>query len=1152
LNAVLRRKITILAVLLSLVITIFPALPANAGTDPATVNVQVRSNPNVEVVLAAGASNMDVSNFAGDLKAELLSKYGITDDRVKVTAVQTNEITTKDEFNWQIYDHYYAPNYPTNGTPPAGWPANIPYFYYEEQSPYDSDLYFTEADSADDSLKYCSNRLAHIYSKDKDILFVGYSVPAFKDFMLYPDTIAGKKKIEFTIEESQIDTHTLEGAGFLFNTGITTDGEGVDRMNGYLVIYDYSSAWFDNVNENWVGKKINLYQFSNVDVNAFHEEQSYDISDLAGSGGGITLLASKNSLSTSTTLNIRIEATKNSLKLFEDNQIIYDTTTTDSGITISDTGAYGFGPLVGYGSHYCSSLTYFTYKNITMTTESIKSFLDVIREPEWQDNTRKYLVNLDDDGVTDFANGEKLAEILYRMINLDSSYIGWGLNNSVEGVTPTITNKDQAEQFIKDNNAKGTFIDQSAAETDTYQEGISAIAKYINDSIQTSDSSYILLDEPYSFVFDPEQLNGTWRIDHDPAYFPNNAGAVSWDDQVLTSFPASFGNAGKYSVFYTETTTDPPASEQKVTDLVALWRPVAAFTYDPGTKTLFDASCDPNGTVLTLEWKWKEVNDAAWTSGVPDPSTFSAQGNYLVQLIVQNAEGFQSLPCALYISQSLNALPIAAFTLPSNSLSMDTGTTTITPVNNSYHPSGSPLDEYKWEVYNSQNQLVLNYSDAAPVIDFINLPSDTYSIKLAVRFGTNWSEIFTQTLKVTAPKISFNPNGCSTPKSSASTVVTVDGEDSDYSSLEYQWSTTKDFPTAGTWTTFKNGDTITVSQVSGSYYLHIKAVDNSSNESKATSDQFVLSAAVSADSGGGGVGVVPSVIKTQRLAGISRYETAVAVSQTGWNLADTVVLARGDQYADALAGVPLAFKLNAPILLTDPASLPTATLNEVKRLKAHKVLILGGLSAVSETIAQDLTALGLEVERIAGADRFDTAVQVAQKLNGQDTAVIVNGNNFPDALSAASYAAVKGYPILMTNERNIPSVTLAGIASLGIKHTFIIGEQGVISQTVFNQLPSGVRIGGTNRYATALNLAAYFNASATELFVTTGLDFPDAITGAVVAAKENAGIIYVPGNQDPVPASVQAYIKNNKITELSILGGTGVISENIIQTLIKP
>ena len=79
----------------------------------------------------------------------------------------------------------------------------------------------------------------------------------------------------------------------------------------------------------------------------------------------------------------------------------------------------------------------------------------------------------------------------------------------------------------------------------------------------------------------------------------------------------------------------------------------------------------------------------------------------------------------------------------------------------------------------------------------------------------------------------------------------------------------------------------------------------------------------------------------QRLAGASRFHTAVEISKQGWENADTVMIVRADQFPDALTGVLLAVQKEEPILLTHPNELPDVTKNEIKRLCAKEAIILG-------------------------------------------------------------------------------------------------------------------------------------------------------------------------------------------------------------------
>src|SRR5699024_8652155 len=181
--------------------------------------------------------------------------------------------------------------------------------------------------------------------------------------------------------------------------------------------------------------------------------------------------------------------------------------------------------------------------------------------------------------------------------------------------------------------------------------------------------------------------------------------------------------------------------------------------------------------------------------------------------------------------------------------------------------------------------------------------------------------------------------------------------------------------------------------------------------------------------------------KTDRIAGDLRYDTAVETSQAGWNEADTVVLARGDEYADALAGVPLAYKLDAPILLTPTDELWEATADEIDRLGADHVVILGGDKAVGPEVEDTLTASGLDVRRIEGDDRFDTAALIADEVapNGSSEVAVVNGMDFPDALSVASSASQEGMPILLVKRDWISDETANEIDKLVAELAHVVG-----------------------------------------------------------------------------------------------------------------
>jgi len=126
--------------------------------------------------------------------------------------------------------------------------------------------------------------------------------------------------------------------------------------------------------------------------------------------------------------------------------------------------------------------------------------------------------------------------------------------------------------------------------------------------------------------------------------------------------------------------------------------------------------------------------------------------------------------------------------------------------------------------------------------------------------------------------------------------------------------------------------------------------------------------------------------------------------------ADAVVLARGDQYPDALAGVPLAAYKIGPLLLTDPDHLYPGAEGEIRRIlpQGKIVYILGGPAAVSPAIDAQLVRDGYKVQRFFGNDRFGTAMAIAKQGLGDPKHVIVaTGRGFADALAAVRSPPVR-------------------------------------------------------------------------------------------------------------------------------------------------
>lgn len=301
----------------------------------------------------------------------------------------------------------------------------------------------------------------------------------------------------------------------------------------------------------------------------------------------------------------------------------------------------------------------------------------------------------------------------------------------------------------------------------------------------------------------------------------------------------------------------------------------------------------------------------------------------------------------------------------------------------------------------------------------------------------------------------------------------------------------------------------------------------------------------------------------QRLAGQSRYETAVAISREGWpDGSEKVILARGDMFPDALAGVALATKYNAPILLTYSYMLNAAAREEIKRLKAKEVYILGSDDAVFDQVLFDLTIYcsipNAQIHRLGGVDRYETARLIAKEIKAsQNTAIIATGENYPDALCAASISGSRQIPIILVTGSVVTEKTKQCLNELGIKKVTIVGGIDVVSKNIENWFAlnnySTLRLEGTDRYGTAKAIAEYSlreqGIMANNIYVSTGENFPDALAIGSLASR-NKGLILL-SRENSLPEMTKSLVTTYKasIENVNIIGGVDVLSNNIISQI---
>ena len=288
-----------------------------------------------------------------------------------------------------------------------------------------------------------------------------------------------------------------------------------------------------------------------------------------------------------------------------------------------------------------------------------------------------------------------------------------------------------------------------------------------------------------------------------------------------------------------------------------------------------------------------------------------------------------------------------------------------------------------------------------------------------------------------------------------------------------------------------------------------------------------------------------STVTPVRLSGADRQSTAVAVSTSTFataGSASVVVLARADQFADALAGGPLAAAKHGPLLLTSSGSLDAVTKAEIQRVlpAGGTVYLLGGTSALSDAVAAAVTAMGDVPMRVAGSDRYATAVAIAGVMGNPATVFEASGVNFPDALSAVPAAVATHGAILLTSGSAPVAVTTTYLAAHATTR-YAIGGPAAYAD------PSAIGIAGADRYATSDAVALAFFPTVTGVTVASAVNFPDALAGGPVAGTASQPVLLVPGSGS-LPEPISSYLTTHagEVTSVRAFGGVNAVASPVL------
>lgn len=262
-----------------------------------------------------------------------------------------------------------------------------------------------------------------------------------------------------------------------------------------------------------------------------------------------------------------------------------------------------------------------------------------------------------------------------------------------------------------------------------------------------------------------------------------------------------------------------------------------------------------------------------------------------------------------------------------------------------------------------------------------------------------------------------------------------------------------------------------------------------------------------------------------RVAGPTRYDTAIEIAEDAFPAGcDTVVIASGVGFADALSASGLCGACDAPLLLVPPGSLPAAVSAEIDDLGATRAFIVGGTKAVGASVEAALNnkpSLEGSVTRVAGRTRYETAAMIAGRMSSElgtdlPTAFVASGQTYPDALATSPLAYAARIPILLTDKAYAPQETLDALGDVGVERAIIVGGPAVVGLAAQDDVEAVVggpseRWAGGTRWETATEVAAHGEiegwVSLDHVGVVSGRTFADALGGGVAAGAAGGVLV---------------------------------------------
>lgn len=297
--------------------------------------------------------------------------------------------------------------------------------------------------------------------------------------------------------------------------------------------------------------------------------------------------------------------------------------------------------------------------------------------------------------------------------------------------------------------------------------------------------------------------------------------------------------------------------------------------------------------------------------------------------------------------------------------------------------------------------------------------------------------------------------------------------------------------------------------------------------------------------------------EVHRLAGPNRFITSADAAQRLWfDGAETMTVATGLDYPDALAGAAVAASADAPVVLATRDELPSSVRQTIIDRAPERVRLLGGEAVLSSQLAQEIRDLpgSPEVDRIAGADRFASAQAAADAAGGvaDGDVAVADGGGYADALAAGSLAAGDApTPVVLASDDKVEAdisqasraLLIGGPASVSPE-----AEADADAQTGVTR-----RLAGPTRWATSLQVADFTLTDRltgdVPLVVATGEGFADGLSAGAIAARSGGPLLLIP-TDGPTDAQARWIADHHqRLTGAWIVGGAEAISPAAVEQI---